>query len=271
MTVDEALDLVEIVLDYQRLNKVQELVFRQSWEGRSYKQIAGSSEYEYDYIKDAGAKLWKLLSQAFGEKVKKDNLPSVIKRYLRQTQVNSRNHIIEVNLSGANLSGATLSVADLSGARLCANNLNLSDSDSCQGDLTGTIICDENFDSTENGHKQGIQNNSEETIYHWNGLRFRSEAQIKIAEALDRANVLFFPNSKARITTTEGRENQEADFLIFHNGKWGILEVDGEVDEERDRILQSHGIPIIHHYDSTSCSEQPDLIVQEFLDILSQV
>jgi len=270
MTVDEALELVEIVLNYQRLNKVQELVFRQSWEGRSYKQIAGSSEYEYDYIKDAGARLWKLLSEAFGEKVKKDNLPSVLKRYLRRTQVNSGNHIIEVNLSGANLSGATLSVADLSGARLCANS-NLSDSDSCQGDLTGTIICDDNFDSTEDGHNSGVQSNSEETIYHWNGLRFRSDAQIKIAQALDRAGVLFFPNSKARITTTEGRENQEADFLIFQNGKWGILEVDGEVDEERDRILQSHGIPIIQHYDSTSCSEQPDLVVQEFLDMLNQV
>ena len=270
MTVDEALDLVEIVLDYQRLNKVQELVFRQSWEGRSYKQIAGSSEYEYDYVKDAGARLWKLLSEAFGEKVKKDNLQPVLKRYLRRTQVNSGNHIIEVNLSGANLSGATLSVADLSGARLCANS-NLSDSDSCQGDLTGAIICDDNFDSTEDGHNSGVQFNSQEQIYHWNGLRFRSEAQIKIAEALDRAGVLFFPNSKARITTTEGRENQEPDFLIFHNGKWGILEVDGEVDDERDRHFQSHGIPIIHHYDSTSCSEQPDLIVQEFLDILSQV
>ena len=270
MTVDEALDLVEIVLNYQRLNKVQELVFRQSWEGRSYKQIAGSSEYEYDYIKDAGAKLWKLLSQAFGEKVKKDNLPSVIKRYLRRNQVSfHRNQMIEVNLSGANLSGASLSVANLSVQKPSLTNL--SEADSLLADLQKAIIPDNKTESIENGHNQGVQSNSEETIYHWNGLRFRSDAQIKIAEALDRANVLFFPNSKARITTTEGRENQEADFLIFHNGKWGILEVDGEVDEERDRILQSHGIPIIHHYDSTQCSEQPDLVVQEFLEMLSQV
>ena len=270
MTVDEALDLVEIVLNYQRLNKVQELVFRQSWEGRSYKQIAGSSEYEYDYIKDAGAKLWKLLSQAFGEKVKKDNLPSVIKRYLRRNQVSfHRNQMIEVNLSGANLSGASLSVANLSVQKPSLTNL--SEADSLLADLQKAIIPDNKTESIENGHNQGVQSNSEETIYHWNGLRFRSDAQIKIAEALDRANVLFFPNSKARLTTTEGRENQEPDFLIFHNGKWGILEVDGEVDQERDRILQSHGIPIIQHYDSTQCSEQPDRVVQEFLEMLSQV
>ena len=275
MTVDEALALVEVALDYQRLNKVQEIVFRQSWEGQSYIEIAKSFGYEPDYIKDAGAKLWKLLSKAFGEKVKKDNLQSVLKRYLRRHQVNvQRNQVIGVNLSGADLSGASLSIANLSETRLLFATLN--EANCSQTNLPESIIPYKNTNSeevldVENGHKQGNKSNSEETIYHWNGFHFRSEAQIKIAEALDRANVLFFPNSKARITTTEGRENQEADFLIFHNGKWGILEVDGEVDEERDRILQSHGIPIIHHYDSTSCSEQPDLIVQEFLDILSQV
>jgi hypothetical protein len=88
MTVDEAQELVEIVLDYQHLNKVQELVFRQSWERRSYKEIARSSEYEYDSIRVAGAELWKLLSIAFDEKVKKGNLQSVLKRYLRRNKVN---------------------------------------------------------------------------------------------------------------------------------------------------------------------------------------
>ncbi|MEG4235845.1 pentapeptide repeat-containing protein [Microcoleus sp. Pol11C3] len=117
MTVDEALTIAETALNYDRLNKIQEIVFRQSWEGQSYKEIAASTEYEYDHIKDAGAKLWKLLSTALEEKVKKDNLKSVLKRYLRRSQVNlQRNLTIEVNLSGANLSGA-----NLSGARLFAN------------------------------------------------------------------------------------------------------------------------------------------------------
>lgn len=35
MTIEEALVIVEKVLD-QRLNKIQEIVFCQSWEGRSY-------------------------------------------------------------------------------------------------------------------------------------------------------------------------------------------------------------------------------------------
>jgi Pentapeptide repeats (8 copies) len=270
MTVDEALELVEIVLDYQHLNKVQELVFRQSWEGRSYKEIARNSEYEYDSIRVAGAELWKLLSKAFEQKVKKGNLQSVLKRYLQRNKVNVQKNItIELNLSGANLSGA-----NLTGTRLVAN---LIETDFCQADKQKVVMLDDNTEldeeilDGEEGHNQGIENNSEEQIYHWNDLRFCSDAQVKIAEALDRAGVLFFPNSKARLTTTEGRENQEPDFLIFHNGKCGILEVDGEVDEERDRILESHGIPIIQHYDSTQCSEQPDLVVQEFLEMLSQI
>jgi hypothetical protein len=78
MTVNEALTIVETLLDYQCLNKVQKIVFCQSWEGRSYVEIANSTGYEFDYIKDVGAKLWKQLSEAFGEKVKKDNIQSVL-------------------------------------------------------------------------------------------------------------------------------------------------------------------------------------------------
>lgn len=44
MTVDEALEIAEAALNYDRLNQIQELVFRQSWEGLSYKQIAANSE-----------------------------------------------------------------------------------------------------------------------------------------------------------------------------------------------------------------------------------
>lgn len=81
MTVDEALEIVEKVLDYDRLNKVQEIVFCQSWEGLSYSEIAASAGYEPDYIKQVGFHLWKSLSKAFGKKVTKNNFQSVLKRY----------------------------------------------------------------------------------------------------------------------------------------------------------------------------------------------
>ncbi|MEG4319404.1 MULTISPECIES: pentapeptide repeat-containing protein [unclassified Microcoleus] len=258
MTVDEALTIAEAALNYQNLNKIQEIVFRQSWEGRSYKEIAASTEYEYDYIKDAGAKLWKLLSKALEEKVKKDNLKSVLKRYLRRNQVNvQRNLTIEVNLSGANLSGA-----NLSGARLFAN---LNEADYVQTDLDKTITADTETELSD----------SESTI-DWNGFCFHCDAQVKIAETLDRTSTLFIPNSQLRLATPEGRRNLEADFLIFHQNKLGILKIDSEsshqnaTEDEMCGLSVDSGICLVKHYDATRCSEQPDLVVHEFLEILSQ-
>ncbi len=80
MTIEEALEIVETALEKGRLNKVQEIVFRQAWEGKSYKEIATSSDYEEGYVRDAGAKLWQLLSKTFGKKVNKNNIHGVLKQ-----------------------------------------------------------------------------------------------------------------------------------------------------------------------------------------------
>lgn len=265
MTADEALEIVETALDYQNLSKVQELVFRQSWEGQSYVEIAKSTGYEPDYIKDAGAKLWKLLSKVLGEKVKKDNIKSVLKRYLRRNQVNlHRTQVIGVNFSGASLSESSLSGANLTVKKLLGN---LNEATSCQSDLSKKI--------TFNDLEKFPEKAEEEKIYYWNDLPLRSHEQVKIAEALDRANILFIPNTKLRLTNTQGRENKEADFLIFYQGKSGILVIDRTLSQqdgggfrECDRIFQSHGISIIQYYDAIRCGESPDRVVQEFLEIL---
>lgn len=114
-------------------------------------------------------------------------------------------------------------------------------------------------------------------IHVWEGLRFRSKAEMKIAQALDRAGVLFLPNCKARLGLGK-RENREPDFLICSNGKWGILEVDGEPyhpasravhDHARDRGFKLHGIVFIDHYDAAECYNNPDAVVKEFLKHLA--
>ncbi len=81
MTIEEALAIVEKALDQGHLNQVQEIVFRQSWEGQSYQEIAISSGYDDGYIKDTGSHVWQLLSRALGEKVTKNNLRLVLKRH----------------------------------------------------------------------------------------------------------------------------------------------------------------------------------------------
>ena len=84
MTVEDALAIVEKVLDQGRLNKVQEIVFRQSWEGKSYQEMARDFDYDAGYIKDTGSQLWKVLSRAFGYKVTKNNFQSGLKRHSKR-------------------------------------------------------------------------------------------------------------------------------------------------------------------------------------------
>lgn len=88
------------------------------------------------------------------------------------------------------------------------------------------IVPNTNTESNKTRDNREANPDSEEQSFYWNGLDFRSEAQVKIAEALDRTNILFIPNFKIRLTSTEGRENKQVDFLIFYQGKSGILEID---------------------------------------------
>ncbi len=87
ITVEEALVLVDAALKQERLNNLQELIFRQSWEGKSYQEIAASEGYDPNYIKDVGFKLWQLLSKALGEKISKNNFQSVFRRRFRSANV----------------------------------------------------------------------------------------------------------------------------------------------------------------------------------------
>ncbi|BDT12346.1 hypothetical protein B9T07_03940 [Limnospira fusiformis CCALA 023] len=259
MIVDEALVIVEAVLDYERLNDVQEVVFRQAWEGLSYREMAKSTGYAEDYLKDAGAKLWQMLTNAFGEKVKKGNLKSVLKRYLRRHQIIvHRNKVTGVNVIGTNFDST----------RVVGN---LYESNFCQADLYKEQSYEKSEKQTNAESEQEL--NYQSLTYSWNGWQFRSQAEVNIAEALDRADVLFFPNAKARLTTPDGKQNPSPHFLVCYKTKLGILAVDVD-DRDRetnmDFLLQSQGICIVQHYDITECTEKPDLVVIEFLELLMQ-
>ncbi|MGH2413904.1 MAG: NB-ARC domain-containing protein, partial [Microcystaceae cyanobacterium] len=68
-------------LKQERLNTIQELVFRKVWEGRTYAEIADTAGYDSDYIKRIGSQLWRSLSKTCGEKVTKSNIHSVLRRH----------------------------------------------------------------------------------------------------------------------------------------------------------------------------------------------
>ncbi|NEO89170.1 MAG: hypothetical protein F6K56_02455 [Moorea sp. SIO3G5] len=67
----------------QSLSDIQRAVLQKSWQGqrKTYDQIAQELGYSASYIKQTVApKLWKLFSEALGEKVSKTNFRSVLER-----------------------------------------------------------------------------------------------------------------------------------------------------------------------------------------------
>ena len=83
MIVDEALGFFDEILSGQPLSTIQETVFRQVWDGKTYAEIADTAGYEHSYIRDVGFKLWQSMSDALGEKVSKSNVRSLLGRYAR--------------------------------------------------------------------------------------------------------------------------------------------------------------------------------------------
>ncbi len=84
ITVEEALAILDIMLQQQRLNDIQELVFRKVLAGETYPKIAEIAGYDAEYIKVVGCQLWRVLSRAFGERVTKSNVLSVLRRHSQQ-------------------------------------------------------------------------------------------------------------------------------------------------------------------------------------------
>lgn len=83
MDIEEALRMIDCLLGSKGLNNVQEFVFRQSWQNRSYSKMAAENRYDETYLKYIGFKLWKLLSEAMQQEVTKGNLQSTVERYAR--------------------------------------------------------------------------------------------------------------------------------------------------------------------------------------------
>lgn len=57
-----------------RLSYIQEIVLLRSCEAKRYREIATESGYDYDYVKEVGFQLWKMLSQILRRKVTKKNV-----------------------------------------------------------------------------------------------------------------------------------------------------------------------------------------------------
>ena len=86
ITIEQALYLVDNAIEPERLNSVQEVILTQCWSGRTYQEIAEASGYDSDYVRVVGSRLWKLLSQVFGEKITKNNFRSILRQQIGTTE-----------------------------------------------------------------------------------------------------------------------------------------------------------------------------------------
>jgi hypothetical protein len=80
MTSEEALEVVEQILPPGTLTSVKVVVFHHSWNGKEYGAIAKEAGYDDCYIREVGAELWRSLSEALQEPVKKKNFRSLLKQ-----------------------------------------------------------------------------------------------------------------------------------------------------------------------------------------------
>jgi|SRR5687768_17502878 len=82
MVVDR---LLQTANPKQKLNDLQSAVFLETWAEHSYSEIAQQLDYEYDYIKQVGSRLWRILSPILGEPVSKRNIQSVLRRHTQNS------------------------------------------------------------------------------------------------------------------------------------------------------------------------------------------
>ncbi|MBD2771394.1 DUF2726 domain-containing protein [Iningainema tapete] len=151
--------------------------------------------------------------------------------------------------------------------------------------IRGTAITVSGEHTSSNDNRTSEQEHARANApREWGGMYFRSAAEIKIAEELDKQEILFFANSRGRV----GRQGSpvsdasgwltgrvEVDFLVFYKRKCIILEVDGQHHQEslqtsrdylRDRVLLREGIPTVR-FTAKECFERAADVVTEFLNI----
>ena len=86
MTIEDAIAIVDAALQGKRLSNIQEQLFRQTWQGKTYSEIAEMCGYDSSYIRDVGYRLWQMLTKGFGERITKHNLQVVVRTHAKRFQ-----------------------------------------------------------------------------------------------------------------------------------------------------------------------------------------
>ncbi|MGD1906313.1 MAG: AAA-like domain-containing protein [Leptolyngbyaceae cyanobacterium] len=85
MSPDEVLSAIEERFLRRSLTPAERIVLGQTWNQRTYDQMAQQSGYGDAHLKDTGYKLWREISQALGQRVTKKSLLFVLQDYLQSS------------------------------------------------------------------------------------------------------------------------------------------------------------------------------------------
>jgi len=88
MRIEQVIEYADQLLYDQtgrHLNDLQSYIIQQSWQGRTYGQVATLAGYSEGHVKDVASQLWKLLSNALGERITKGNLRSRLINRIKRT------------------------------------------------------------------------------------------------------------------------------------------------------------------------------------------
>jgi hypothetical protein len=111
----KAIDIAVFACDGRHLNDVEEDVLSGTWQGLTYPEMAKTSSYSLNYLKqDIGPSLWKLLSRALGQEIGKSNFRSTVEKKIleqlssQESLENFHVHNQEVNTPYQKLNGMLL-------------------------------------------------------------------------------------------------------------------------------------------------------------------
>ena len=88
MRINQAIEYADQLLYEQtgrHLSDLQSYIIQQSWQGRTYGQVASLAGYSEGHVKDVASQLWRLLSRALGERITKGNLRSRLINRIKRT------------------------------------------------------------------------------------------------------------------------------------------------------------------------------------------
>ncbi|NEP61424.1 MAG: AAA family ATPase, partial [Symploca sp. SIO2G7] len=89
MGIDSAIEYTDSLLyekTGQHLSDLQCCILQQVWGGKTYRAIAAVAGYSEGHVKDVASQLWRLLSEALGERITKGNYRSRLVYWLKRAK-----------------------------------------------------------------------------------------------------------------------------------------------------------------------------------------